>query len=49
MMGACDFCAAKRFDVAADANALGIALLGGEGHHFSLGTLIDEGYQVITY
>jgi hypothetical protein len=49
IMGTCNFCTNQRFQVHEDAAALGIPLLGGEGEHFSLGTLVADGYQIITY
>ena len=49
IMGACNFCTNQRFQVHDEVKALGIPLLGGEGEHFSLGTLVADGYQVITY
>lgn len=49
ILGACDFCATKRFQVQDAVNALGIPLLGGDGHHFNASVLVAEGYQVINY
>lgn len=49
ILGASNYAASKRFAAADDAAALGVPLLGSEGGHFSVGTLVQEGYQVITY
>jgi len=49
ILGACDFCTTQRFKVQDDANALGIPLLGGDGHHFNVSELVAEGYQVVNY
>ncbi len=49
VMGACYFCTTKRFEMGDSAEALGIPMLTGHGEHFSIGTLVDEGYQIITY
>jgi hypothetical protein len=48
-MGACHFCTAGRFEVLEHVEALGIPLLTEESTHFSVGSLISEGYQVITF
>ena len=49
ILGACDFCTTQRFKVYDDVSALGIPLLGGEGHHFNVSQLVAEGYQVVNY
>lgn len=49
ILGACDFCTTKRFQIQAEVNALGIPLLGGDGHHFNVSGLVAEGYQVMNY
>jgi hypothetical protein len=49
IMGACHFCTAGRFEVLEHVEALGIPLLTEESTHFSVGSLISEGYQVITF
>lgn len=48
-MGASNYAASKRFDAADSAATLGVPLLGEEGGHFSVGTLVQDGYQIITY
>ncbi len=47
--GACDFCAATRFEVDAAAAGLGVALLGGSGEHHSVADLIGDGWTVVTF
>jgi hypothetical protein len=47
--GACDFCTVKRFNVQDSTTALGIPLLGGEGHHFNVSELVGQGYHLINY
>ena len=47
--GACNSCATHRFNVSDSVKALGIDLLGPEGEHYSLGGLVADGYQVITF
>lgn len=47
--GACDFCAAVRFDVAEAAESLGVALLGGTGEHHTVAQLLSQGRQVVTF
>ena len=49
IMGACNFCTVGRFEVGDAVSALGLDLLGAEGDHFSVGTLISDGYQVMTF
>jgi hypothetical protein len=49
IMGACHFCTAGRFDVAEHVEALNIPLLTEESTHFSVGSLVNEGYQIITF
>lgn len=47
--GACDFCSKNRFETSEAVEALGLNHLGEVGHHYSVGNLVTEGYQVITY
>jgi hypothetical protein len=47
--GSCDFCSTQRFKVRDEVVALGIPLLGGEGHHFNVSELVSAGYQIINY
>jgi len=47
--GACNFCTTGRFEVGDAVGALGLPLLGPEGGHYSLGNLIAEGYQIVTF
>ena len=49
ILGACNFCATGRFDAGEAAQALGIGLVGADGEHYSLGNLIAEGYQAISF
>lgn len=49
IFGACNFCAIERFGVGEAVSALGIDLLGDDGQHFSVGNLVTEGFQIITY
>jgi len=49
ILGACNFCTTRRFQVQEGADTLGIPLLGGDGHHFNVSTLVAEGYQVMNY
>lgn len=49
ILGTCDFCTTRRFQVQADASALGIPLLGSDGHHYSHAELITEGYQILQF
>jgi hypothetical protein len=49
ILGACDFCATQRFKVQDEVVALGIALVGGNGHHFNISELMADGYQIINY
>jgi hypothetical protein len=47
--GACGFCAGKRFGAGASAERLGIPLVGVEGEHHSLASLLKDGWQVISF
>ncbi|HEY6409735.1 MAG TPA: hypothetical protein VIY29_19935 [Ktedonobacteraceae bacterium] len=49
VLGACNFCTTRRFEVRESADALKVPMLGAEGEHFSIGSLLDDGYQIITY
>ena len=47
--GACHFCTTGRFDAGDAVKALDIPLLGEEGGHYSFGSLVKEGFQIITF
>ncbi|KAA3647148.1 MAG: hypothetical protein DWQ07_06525 [Chloroflexi bacterium] len=47
--GACNFCTTGRFEVGDAVETLGIPLLGPEGGHYSLGNLVANGYQIVTF
>jgi len=47
--GACDFCAAKRFDAADAAKSFGVPLLGGDGEHHTVAQLVADGYRPIVF
>jgi hypothetical protein len=47
--GACDFCAATRFQVDGAAANLGVSLLGGSGEHHDIGELVADGWTVVTF
>ena len=49
IMGASNYITTKRFNAAEAVQAMNIPLLGEDGGHFSVGTLIQDGYQVITF
>lgn len=48
-IGACEFCTSKRFGAASSARKLGIAVAGGTEEHHSVGSLVTDGYQVLTF
>ena len=47
--GACDFCTRRRFDAVEGAEALGVAIVGGEDQHHSLAPLLAAGYELHTF
>ena len=47
--GACDFCTTTRFGSAEAAKRLGVPVVGGDGQHHTVATLVAEGYQVFTF
>jgi hypothetical protein len=47
--GACDFCTTTRFGSAEAAKHLGVLVVGGDGQHHTVATLVAEGYQVFTF
>jgi len=49
VLGACNFCTTKRFEVRESADALKVPMLGAEGEHFSVGSLLDDGYSILNY
>ena len=49
MVGACNFCATVRFEVADSAERLGIPIVGDAGQHHSLGEVVRSGAQLITF
>jgi len=49
IMGACNFCASKRFDISDTIKTEGYTLLGEAGGHHGLRDLIADGFQLITY
>jgi hypothetical protein len=48
-MGASNYVATKRFNAVAAVEGYGLPLLGEEGGHYSVGTLIQDGYQSISF
>jgi len=47
--GACDFCASRRFDAAASAERLAVPLVGGDGEHHTVASLVRDEWQVLTF
>lgn len=47
--GACDFCSKTRFGVGDALAEAGFTFLGGEGQHYTMKELLDEGRQIITF
>ena len=48
-IGASNYMVTKRFEATEAVAAYNVPLLGGDGGHYSLGTLCQDGYQVITF
>ena len=49
LAGACNFCATVRFKVAENAEHWGVPLYGDDGAHGSLVSLLEEGYQILSF
>ena len=49
LAGACNFCAAVRFNTSDSAERLGIPLYGDEGEHGSLVSFLEGGWHVLTF